>query len=235
MSEDAELAEAAAENLGLFRRIARLFEPGEYEPLTDAERARLTAGGPPYGVLTKEQRSRLIAGGEDEGWWIRDEGDIGNTYYRQGYGYAHSSSYVRNLPPADLTGTAPGYTTVYMFHGVDRDALMPDPPGKDTWIGKWTIDDRALGNARAAAHAWGEKGGPFVTVTKDMVDAADPPGNGRTSQMLVSEFRVPSERLFNPGAEPNVPMPKVEQGERYFLGNDLVAYKVGERINPFWG
>jgi hypothetical protein len=233
MTEDGELVEAA-ENLGLFRRLARFFEPGEYEPLTDAERSMLTDGGQPYRVLTKAERSRLIAGSEEEGWWIRDEGDISNTYYRQGYGYARSDWYVRNPPPADLTGTASGYTTVYKFHGVDRDALMPDSPGKDRWIGEWTIDDREHGNAMAAMHAGGGNGGPFVTVTTDMVDAADPPGNGRTSEMLVSEFRVPSERLFNPRAETSGVLPNAEEGERYFLGNDLVAYKVRERINPFW-
>jgi hypothetical protein len=66
-------------------------------------------------------------------------------------------------------------------------------------------------------------------VTTDVVDSASPPGAGRTTEMMMSEFRVPSERLFNPRGYLHP-----QQGPLYYLGNDLLVYKVGERINPFW-
>lgn len=208
MSEDGEIAEVAGEagaKLGLFRGLAGLF--------------------------------RRPAAAEDE--WVYDA--TNGTYLRRGYGYDPSYlDYAKEPPPPDPTMQAPGYTTVYRYHGLDKDALMPKYPAKDKTIGTWTVADREAGNVAAARHAMGDENSPFVTVTTDRVDPAGPPGKGRNSEFLVSTFRVPDERLFNPAQatykffSPALPK-SAEAGERYFLGNDLLVYKVGEKVNPFAG
>lgn len=208
MSEDGAIAEVgeAGARLGLFRPLARLFR-------------------------------RPAEAGEQE--WAYDASN--GLYYRRGYGYDTSYlDYAKDPPPPDPTMRTPGYTTVYRYHGVDKDALMPKYPAKDRTIGTWTVADREAGNVAAARHAMGDENSPFVTVTTDRVDPADPPGKGRNSELLVSTFRVPDERLFNPaGATYKVFSPRLpestEAGERYFLGNDLLVYKVDERVNPFGG
>lgn len=217
MGSDGELAVRAASRLGLFDGLKDLFR-----------RAR----------------------GEAEEWTTE-------AYQRARATPYSWKEYGRNPPPPDWTMQDPRYVNVYLYHDLDRDTLVPGWPLDEAEIGWLTTEVRDRGDLEAArfardGNAYNGKGS-FITVTTDMVDAADPPGRGRDEHMLVSTFRVPRERLFDPRARfadpkdqdfhklaelfsPGIAgqLPEAESGERYFLGNDLVTYKVSERINPFW-
>jgi hypothetical protein len=165
-----------------------------------------------------------------------------DEYYVWGSGYQRLSGSDRarlfggrayEPPPPDPAEQLYGYQTVYKYHGLGPDELLPKAPADGEEMRRLIVDNRAAGNSRASVHASGDEDSPFVTVTKDRVDPVHPPGKGRTSYPLRSEFRVPSEMLFNP-PRPGYGQLFREDGERYFLGTNLQDYKINESVNPFW-
>lgn len=206
MSEGGELAEVAARS-GIFSKLARLFR-----------------GALPLG--------RDAAETVPERGWVQDP---------TGYWYNRTTYEVSLTRPAELDG----YTTVYRFHGPEPETLVPRHKPSAEELGE-LLSDPPLAQLRATLHATGFAGyrdaSPFVSVTTDPAAAAatdepwlktiatgEPGYEGAARAPLLSEFRVPSARVY-----PKLPnLGLKDEKELLYLGPGLDKYLVRTIPNPY--